>query len=647
MINSSTLSGLACAIGPGVSDFSFAIDLPYQTLTAQDFDLSVETGPDGLVRFFGSCGTHNISWLFTPEGEVCRVSLSVTGDLPFICSRIDSLILTYAPGGSLASWRVPTLGESVESVGMPRVAQLAETLGDHPIQGKPGSSKFGSGSLMRGAFPDSRLPGLFLGTILPQNNRHFYAVEPSGPEALRFTASTFFQTTSGDNPLPNQYTSESTWFSAAFPIGKVIEAYASHLAPLSCGQEKAVLGWNSWDYYFSALKLEDILENADFIRADEQLGRVVRYIVADMGWEHCWGEWQPNYRFPGGLERLASEIGARGFIPGIWTAPLIVHPLSYPGLRQGEMFIKNEFGDPWASPEGGQYAVDPTHPAGQAFLREIFTRLHKAGFRLFKIDFVNALVEAPRFYDPSKGPYGALADFFHLVRECVGPESHILGCSLPEECGPGLADSHRTGIDIHNQWTHVEWAVDFYQFAFWHGARISTNDPDFLVVRGRDTSLEVETNVLNPNAHNPNPPRWRRGTVFTLDEARTWATFVSLAGGSVFLSDRMTMLNEAGLELARKVIDDAAVARKNIGATPLDLADDERPSLWFSALEDENRLGMINWSDSSIARWFNFAEWGLPGPQAVTDFWTDETIPVIAGVLTVQLDPHASLYVRW
>jgi hypothetical protein len=637
-----SLLELAASIGPGIRHLSFAVHLQDRILKASDFTLILQADGQGIV-WVGEYDGLGVEWRFTPERGGWRVTLTAGGEQPFSITRIDSLILTYAPGAALNDWRIPTRSEGVEGVGMIRAAQLGETLEASHSQTNLGAQKYATGSLLRGAFPNSRQPGLLLATLLPQNYRHLYTVEQTATDALRFTASTHFLKNQPIKAVAlRQYTSESTWLCGVLPIRAAITAYAEHLPRLNPPSAPAT-GWNSWDYYFSALTLDDITENLDALCADPDLAGRLQYAVVDMGWEHCWGEWQPNYRFPGGLERLVGEIRSRGFTPGIWTAPLIVHPLSYPGLRNGEILIQNEYGDPWSSPEGGQYAVDPTHPAGQAFLRQIFTRLHHAGFRLFKIDYVSAIVSAARFHDPSRGPYGALADFFRLVRECVGPESHILGCSLPAECGPGLCDSHRVGIDIHNQWTHIEWAMDFYQFAYWQNDRLAINDPDFLIVRGCDTSLEAETNVLNPMAHHPHPPRWRHGPVFNMDEARTWATIVSLTAGNRFLSDRIIRLNGAALALIRRVM----ASPISSPAVPLDLADGDRPSLWLSRSDGQARLGIINWTDITAATSFDFSDWQIHAPPAVQDFWTGSDLPVEDGELKITLAPHASVYVTW
>jgi hypothetical protein len=188
----------------------------------------------------------------------------------------------------------------------------------------------------------------------------------------------------------------------------------------------------------------------------------------------------------------------------------------------------------------------------------------------------------------------------------------------------------------------VEWVADYLQLRYWLHNRIWINDPDFVVVRGQDTSIEAETNVTNPAAHQPNPPRWRSGPVFTLDEARTWAGLVTLAGGSQFLSDRIAQLNAAGLDLLN-----ALPAPAGVAARPLDLGDADRAALWLQELPGGYRLGIINWSDEVASFDFEFARYGLAAPAHLTDTWTKESSPVTGQTWRVQLQPHASALVEW
>jgi hypothetical protein len=340
-----------------------------------------------------------------------------------------------------------------------------------------------------------------------------------------------------------------------------------------------------------------------------------------------------------GSRAISSKFSTTSTAP---TAPVSVDQQSVAGLRGEDRFVLDEHGDPQRGSDG-HYLLDPTHPSGEAFLRETYGRLHAEGYRFFKVDYVDGLLGADRFHDPEAGHYDALRALFALIRECVGPESHILGCSLPPECGPGVADSGRTGVDIHNQWSHAEWAFDYFQLVAWFHGRVWTNDVDFLVVRGDGTSLEEWTTVRNPAANHPNPPKWRRGPVFAgVEEARTWGNVVALSGGSVFLGDRLRMLDEAGKAIVRRLLRPTGVA-----ARPLDLGAGPRASLWLQELADERRLTLINWGDAPQVLRFAFTDHRLPVPERVHDVWSGATIPVEDGACVVRLDGHASAVLAW
>lgn len=617
------LANIAAQVGSGVRELGFRIACDNKReWTASDFSWTV-TPSVKRIELIGRNDKLLVHWTFENVQHGCWVMLTAESNTPLHCAALDSLILTYAPeADTLEDWWVANYGATTHSVGLHRVRELDE--------------RTRADTMLRSVFRDSRTPGLLLGTCIPQAHLHDYSVAHEG-DLLTVTARTHFtQAAAAQNTLR----SEATWVCASLPVGAAMKAYAAHVPPLE--HTEAIVGWNSWDYYFFAVSLPALIENMDALRRDPLLAQHIRYIVIDGGWEHRNGEWEPNYRFPGGLERAAAEITARGFIPGIWTAPALVDQFSSAGLTQPELLIKNQYGDPQFADTHGHYLLDPTHPAGEAFIEQLYTRLYNAGFRLFKVDYVEELVSLHRFHRANFGSYDALRHLFTLIRRCVTDESHIIGCSLPAACGAGYADSGRIGIDIHNHWSHVEWVCDYLQLSYWQHGRIWTNDVDFLVVRGQDTSRESSTNVTNPHAYDPHPPRWRRGPDFTLIEAQTWASIVALSGGNVFLSDHIAQLNDAGQQLIKKVI-----APTHVAAEPLDLCDERRASLWLQKLPYQHRLTVINWRDEPAERVIVFDEWFDHLPQCVTDFWNECDVPVHDGKLTIRLEPHASVVLEW
>jgi hypothetical protein len=624
MRDEAPLAVLAERIGSGVDSLGFQAEIEHCTveLNSTQLDLALHEDGDDLV-FSGQWRDVTIRWRWTPQAGGFVVRLELRGAHPLHCRSVESLRLRYAPPGGAASWRILSDDDDVfASIGAVPVAEL----------GAAGSG----GTLLKGAFRDSASPGLLLATPLPQRFLHRYHACLDG-DALTLTATTSF-------PVgmlgQHEIISEETWVCASLPARQAIRTYAGFV-PLMQPHPVPPVGWSSWDYYFTAVWLDDIIENMEAVRRDPALAQHVTSILVDEGWEHQPGAWEPNYRFPGGMTRLADEIRSRGFTPAVWLAPVHVHPESPLALRSPQALVKNRHGDPQVV-DGRMFMLDPTHPEGQAFLRDVFTRLYDAGFRCFKLDFVLCLLEAEQFHDPTKGHYDALRDMLAHIRAAVTEDSHLLGCGVPAACGPRLVESGRIAVDIHNQWSHVTWIVEQLSVRYWMHNRIWVNDPDYLVVRGRDTSNEAETNVLNPRANDPQAGRWRSGPVFSYDEARTWASIVALSGGSVRLSDRLDMLNERGRALLRHLIVPTGVA-----AEPLDLCDARHPALWHQSLADQERLTVINWADQARELAVDFARYGLPPPAAVRDWWDGETYRLDAGVLRLRLAAHACMVVSW
>lgn len=615
------LGRLAERIGPGIKDLSFRLTFADGgSVGLGQCEPEATEAADGGLRLTGRLGVLRFAWAFAPWAGGWWVTLDLEGDRALDCRRLESVVLRYDPGVAVDDWRVPTLGLHVEDAGLLRVGDL--------------TARAEVGTLLRGAFPSADGVGLFVGTRIPQRCHQVHELRraESPATALELVCATL---PPEGLAAAERVSAEAVWLCAERTLAGALAVFAEHV-PRRAEPAPPPTGWNSWDYYYSSVTAADVLENVDELAADPILATAIEYVVVDMGWSHGHGEWYPNRRFPEGTAGLARRIAKRGFVLGIWTAPLLVDPLSPFGLRGPDCFIKNRHGDPLR--HGGDFLIDPTHPEGQVFLREVYRRLREEGYRFFKVDFVDGLLTAERFHDAGKGHFDALRDLFALIRDCVGDESHILGCSLPPGCGPGVVDSGRVGVDIHNQWSHVEWAFDYLQLSYWLHDRVWTNDVDFLVVRGGETSGERETTVRNPEARNPDPPKWRRGPVFaTLDEARTWGDIVALSGGSLFLGDRLSKLNDAGLALIHRLVSPTGVA-----ARPLDLGDGARASLWLQALPGERRLTVINWSEAPITRAVAISLAGDPVPCSIRDWWSGERVEVVDGACVVRLAPRES-----
>lgn len=404
---------------------------------------------------------------------------------------------------------------------------------------------------------------------------------------------------------------------------------------------KNPIGWSTWDYYFTAATEDDVKENVDFIKNDNVLSKKVRYIALDDGWQQREGDWRSGIRYPSGLKSLVDYIRDNGFEAGIWIAPTRLHFLSGTVMRRNDFLVRDSYGDPVKDED--MFILDPTHPDGEKFLRETFTYLAECGFTFYKLDFIsNILNLSERFYDKTAGPFDVLKKLFNLVREIVPAGSHIMGCSLPYGMGADVADSRRTGWDIHNTWGHIGVCTGAYIPQFAANNRIFRNDLDYLVVRGKDTTDDKMTNVINPSrgynlAHPVDNFVWRNGEDFNYNEAKTWCTVMLMSGSSIFMGDCLPLLNGKGLELIKTTVSEADF----IAATPV--FDGEKiPAVWYK--KEAGKLYIFNFEECEKTISANLSELGLLS-GTYRDVFTGEEF-VSDGKIDVILPPHGSAFLK-
>lgn len=386
---------------------------------------------------------------------------------------------------------------------------------------------------------------------------------------------------------------------------------------------KPVVGWNSWDYYSGAVSRRAMDENLG--AAKELLGDGSHVLAIDEGWEQQWGTWEPNGKFAEGLEDYCRHVRSQGWIPGIWTAPLLVNTYNPLYLERPEWFAGRADGqvqiDTYSY--GPMAYLDVTRPDVIEHVEGIFRRLRALGFEYFKVDFCHCILAAERFSDPSVGRAELIRRAFLAIRRAIGEEAYLLSCGAPYESVAGLVDAVRSSSDIHIYWGHVLRNAAALSVRWWMQGRLWNCDPDFLVVRGPDTALPPygKRRAVAPLG---TAGGWLAGREFGGMEARTYALLVHLAGGDVILSDPLRQLRPEGLDILRTVCTPRAVA-----AVPVDLFESEQdlPRIWISRGEGDALVGIFNWSDKPARLDFNQADYGLRGQPV--DFWSGRPLQAL------------------
>ena len=480
-----------------------------------------------------------------------------------------------------------------------------------------------------GLFGDLSKNGTVLAMVAPFTN-----IVGAGVKKVNGQLEYFAKTEYTDGMLEaHSLVAEKAYFADDIKISKLYDIYRSMLPQSSFPMPK-LTGWNTWDYYLDRVTPEDIFENIEAL-AKMPFADKLNYIVIDDGWQKEWGEWVENEKFTAGLDYIAERIQSCGFLPGIWSAPLLMKECCEGFSERSDWFCRDGKGE--LLKNGGTFVIDPTNPEAKEFVLDIYRRLYKYGYRLFKIDYLSSLLDAKSFWDKKATPYSALRDLISGIKAETGDDVVILGCSLPVQCGADIASSMRIGVDIHNHFGHVKWIAEMLSWTWMYNNKITRIDPDFLIVRGLETANEPLKWESTPNYTAPKRmcdmndtdvfrTRWRQGDQFNAIEAETWASLVAICGGNIFLSDRMSVLNQRGISIIDMAMNSACEECR-----PHYLSTDTRlPSLFIA----DNQFLLVNWDDIPATKTVN----GIYG-----NLTSEKSFVHQNGQLSVTLLPHESI----
>ena len=412
-------------------------------------------------------------------------------------------------------------------------------------------------------------------------------------------------------------------------------------------------GWNSWDYYRWTVTEDDILKNAEFISADPVLSKCIKRIIIDDGWEYCYGEWEANPLFPHGLKYLAEKLTELGFEPGLWIAPTIIEPHCRIAQMNYNYLGMSEGGQPCLAYDCMKrvgFVLDPTVPEAYDFIRKTFERLADYGFKYFKLDFLQATLQARRFHNPSVAPNEIIRLVVKAASEGINNRAKILGCNYTYASGNEFIDFIRVAADIHAVWKYIKLNAVSVGAHFFYNGTFGINDPDFALARGIETSDDPDLNRLQCCLGYITPEmqfdellgNYELASA-NYEEIRTLLSIIIASGGIINLSDNLLKLNAKGLDLVRRTVS----AEHGRSGIPLNLFESEYPSVWYQEVGGgKHRLLLINFDDETKNMAFDFHAAGFEFEEA-TDFWTDEKISLNNGIIGKRLLPHQSFLIEF
>jgi alpha-galactosidase len=247
------------------------------------------------------------------------------------------------------------------------------------------------------------------------------------------------------------------------------------LAFLGSGGSLVPGGYESWYNHYTSIDEGIISRDLDSIGANDNLinvyylrrGKPTVFQIDD-GWEKAVGQWEPDsVKFPRGMKPLADAIEAKGMIPGIWIAPLLVTKGSAEFGRRPEWLLRDVAGRPvpagynpgW---DGVFFCLDISLPEVEEYLDGVFERLvEEWGYRYIKLDFLYAgFIEGSRSRPAAFSEGGAAFEHYdRLMRRLTarttdsrGRRVAYLGCGAPFEPSFRHFPLMRIGADTKEKW---------------------------------------------------------------------------------------------------------------------------------------------------------------------------------------------------
>lgn len=315
-------------------------------------------------------------------------------------------------------------------------------------------------------------------------------------------------------------------------FGDALENYASITAAFNPRAKKpAPVGWCSWYYYGPDISADIIRENMYALKG---AGVPVNLIQIDDGWQKDRGDWEPNEKF-GDMKKLAYEIRAAGYTPGIWIAPFAANETSEVYRSHPEWFVKKLDDDGIF----GYPSMDFSHPGAAEHIKKVFTTISREwGFRYIKIDLVLHAISAGRHFDRAFNAIKNYRRALEIINEAVTPDTYLISCTAPIGASTGLVDGTRTSSDIFENWESVR-KISLQNFRrYYYGNRAFNVDFDCFLAR---------------IAKNEDKQCFRLCSR-TDDEIKTHAATVAASGGAIMFSDKVSLLDEKQIALYKTLV---------------------------------------------------------------------------------------------
>jgi alpha-galactosidase len=302
------------------------------------------------------------------------------------------------------------------------------------------------------------------------------------------------------------------WFLGAGEETEVLARYAELLGTrLDRPRRPPPRVWCSWYSLYTQISENALLKVlGDLGDPHSPQGLPFEVFQVDDGWQAGIGDWEPNGRFPSGMEGLAARIRETGRTAGLWLAPMLAAPTSAIFRNHRDWLLRDDRGRlvsagfNWGQP---LYTIDTTHPEALDWLASLMKRVRAWGYDYVKLDFLYAgALPGNRRQDMTRE--AAYRQGLQTIREALG-EAFFLACGAPIMPSLGLCDALRIGPDVAGSWENrrdslllenhttpgTRNAIRTSLHRLWLRPLVHT-DPDVVYFRSRNIALTAEQKSL-------------------------------------------------------------------------------------------------------------------------------------------------------
>ena len=362
-------------------------------------------------------------------------------------------------------------------------------------------------------------------------------------------------------------------------------------------------GWATWDYYAYVFSTNDIYENTDKIKA---LSPAANLIQIDAGWYSIRGDYMVRTNLAGSMKEISDRIKAAGMTPGIWIDGFRANSTSEVCIKHPEYFLHDQDGNMIIEvrrPTGldrDRVYFDYSHPGARAHIAERIRAIVKDyGFPYVKIDFMRfglnqdimrnkPTLKRIKAYDPTITDVERMRLGLQAMREAVGKDNYLLGCSAVFGPCIGFVDGMRTGGDVSPRFEAFPERSLANLGHFYLSGKVFNGDIDYLTFRA---AADEDDKVSKEEV--------KRGGSLTLNEAQMWADMNKLYGNCRLNSDNLMTLRADRQSLVKEVFEYPAMDE----TVPLDLwqhatKKSDGFELVLARKGKDIYLGVFNWSDA-------------------------------------------------